>query len=205
MRMLSKKEIQLGVLGCLLVLVLYFQWRRGAFTDEDDEPDVLSVGKAADPAQLAPFVEVSLSSLSPNVDIREDTRNLFNYSKSPDEIAEEIRRQREAERLAREAEERRREQQGKELELQRARAEQQRINPPKPPPPPINYKFIGKMGDPKAPIAVLSEGASGEVVTAREGEVLAEKFKIRKIEYDSITIGYVNPEWTETRTIRMGN
>jgi hypothetical protein len=70
------------------------------------------------------------------------------------------------------------------------------------PAPPITFRFIGKMGSPKTPLAVLADG--NDIYTVKEGEVVNEKFKILKIDFESVTIGYVNPIWTETRTIRMG-
>ncbi len=149
---------------------------------------------------------------SQKVQIRKNSRNLFNYSKSPGEVAEEIRQQKEAERLAREAAERRRIQQEAEAAAAAARAQAMAVNPPPPEAPAIPFRFIGKMGEPKAPIAVLTDTVSGEVFTAREGEVIAEKFKIQKIDFDSVTIGYAdlliakNPSWAnETKVIKMGS
>ena len=67
------------------------------------------------------------------------------------------------------------------------------------------------MGDARAPLAILADASSGEVYTAREGEVLLDKFRIKKIEFDSVTIGYTDalvaahPEWAQqTKVIRMG-
>ena len=125
---------------------------------------------------------------------------------------EELRQHREAARLAKEAAERLRVQQEAEMKAQAERARQAAINPPPPEPPPIPFRFIGKMGDSRSPVAVLADAASGEVYTVREGEVIADKYKIRKIEFDSVTIGYAepliatNPAWAgETKTIKMGS
>lgn len=205
MRKLSKKEIQLAGLLVVLGVVLFVQYRRGAFSTETVFEDDLTRGKTAKREGLPSFTEVSLDKLSPEVAIRRDTRNLFNYSKSPDEAAEEIRQQRHAERMAAEAEKRRQEEAERMALAQAQRAKELAINPPPPPPPVISFKFIGKMGQPKAPIAILADGPSGEILTVREGEVIQEKFKVRKIDFDSITIGYVDPKWGETRTIRMGS
>jgi hypothetical protein len=67
------------------------------------------------------------------------------------------------------------------------------------------------MGDMHSPIAILADAGSGEVYTAKEGEVVLEKFRVKKIEFDSVTIGYTDaliaahPNWAqETKVIRMG-
>ena len=143
--------------------------------------------------------------------IRPHSRNLFNYAESPGEVAEKVRQQREAEKLAKEAAERRKIQMEEEAKAAAARVAEEQIHPPPPPPPQINLRFIGKMGDARAPIAILADAASGEVYTAKEGEVLLEKFRIKKIEFDSVTIGFTDaliaahPDWAQqTKVIRMG-
>jgi hypothetical protein len=205
MRKLSAKEVQLSVVLILMAAVVLIQVKRGAFSSSAGAQTDSAIGRAADPRNLETFTEVSLERLSPEAKIREDSRNLFNYAISPQEVAEQARQQKEAARLAAEAEERRRIQAEADALAARQRAEQAAVNPPKPPPPSINFKFIGKMGDSKAPLAILADNANGEIMTVREGEIIADKFKVLKIEFDSITIGYVKPEWTETRTLRMGS
>ena len=168
--------------------------------------DIKTVGKKADPDSLPSALEVNLDRLTPEVPIRKNSRNLFNYSRSPDEVAEEVRQRNEAERLAAEAAKRRQEQEAADALRRAEAAKTAALLPPPPPPPPlINFKFIGKMGQPRDPIAILADGSSGEIFTVREGEVLLDKFKIRKIEYDAVTIGYVKADWTETKTIKMGS
>ena len=94
-----------------------------------------------------------------------------------------------------------------------ARVQQQQIEaqknlppppPPKPVPPPINYKFIGYIGPPEAKIAVLHDGV--DMVFARRGEVIGEKFKILEIGYESIKFGYTDAQFKgETTTLPMSS
>lgn len=199
---LSSKQMQLALVLVGLGAVLYVQFQRGAFSGAPSAPDLKAVGKTTNIENLPSYVQVNIDRPE-EVKIRERSRNLFNYSKSPDQVVEEERQRREAERLAREAEERRQ----KEQQEQAARAAedaQRRAAMPPPPPqaPAINFHFIGKMGQSKAPLAILADG--NETFTVREGEVIKDTFKLIKIDYDAVTIGYTKPEWTDTKTIKMG-
>jgi hypothetical protein len=70
---------------------------------------------------------------------------------------------------------------------------------PTPPPPEISFKFIGTFGPKAQPIAVLSQG--GEIVNAREGEVVFGRFIVKKIGYESIDVGFVG--WTDSRRLGL--
>ena len=61
------------------------------------------------------------------------------------------------------------------------------------------------MGSPQTPLAILADGPSGDIIVVHQGEVIREQFKVIKIEFDSVTIGYVKPDWTETKTLKMGS
>ena len=68
------------------------------------------------------------------------------------------------------------------------------------------------MGEPRAPIAILVDMTSQDVFTAREGELIGDTYKVQKIDFDSVTIGYAealfaaHPTWAaETRVIKMGS
>jgi hypothetical protein len=210
MKKVTSKEIILAVLVIGAGVVLYVQIQRGAFSSGGVATAALTQMREVTPDQLPKVVEVSLK-MTTGSSIRPHSRNLFNYAESPSEIAEKIRLEREQEKLAKEAAERRRIQQEEDAKAAAMRAEAERVNPPPPPPPAINLRFIGKMGDARAPIAILADANSGDVYTVKEGEVLLEKFRIKKIEFDSITIGYTDaliaqhPNWAqETKVIRMG-
>jgi hypothetical protein len=74
--------------------------------------------------------------------------------------------------------------------------------PPKPVPPPFPYKYIGTFGNPANPIATFS--GNGEIINARVGEVVAEKFILRGIGMESVRIGFVGFPVDETQTVGLG-
>jgi len=210
MKKMSSKEILLAVLVVGGGVVLYVQIQRGAFSSGGVATTTHTQMKEVTPDQLPKVTEVTLV-VNREAAIRPHSRNLFNYAESPTEIAEKLRQQREAEKLAKEAAERRRLQMEEEAKAAAVRAEVERVNPPPPPPPQFTLRFIGKMGDPHAPIAILADPASGDVFTVKEGEVVLEKFRLKKIDGETIIIGFTDaliaahPNWAqETKTIRMG-
>lgn len=199
-----------GLVACLGV-VLYWQYQKWNGSGPSQTEIAIEAVKKVNSADLPPIIPVNLDQRQA-VKIRTHSRNLFNYSKSPDEVADEIRRQKEAERLAKEAAERRRQQQEAEARAAIDRAKQLAINPPPPEPPMIPFRFIGKMGELKHPLAVLADAGSGEIYTVKEGEIIQDKFKVKKIELDAVTIGYTdaliakNPDWAgRDKIIKMGS
>ena len=60
---------------------------------------------------------------------------------------------------------------------------------PTPAPPSIPFKFIGSFGPRERPIAVLAAG--DRLVNARAGDVVFDRFILRKVGYESIDVGYV--------------
>ena len=213
MRKLSSKDFLAIVLVAGLGGVLYWQFVGGGFSS--NRKGRTASGRAAvkevEAGGLQNLVEVTLANQSP-VKIR-SYRNLFNYAKSPDEIEGERQARLAAEKAAREAEERQRRQAEIDAQANAERARRQIEHPDPPPPPPFNFKFIGKMGDPRAPIAIIEESApGGDKWVVREGEVILEKYKVLKIDFDSVTIGFSdavvakNPTWAqETKVIKMGS
>ena len=55
-------------------------------------------------------------------------------------------------------------------------------------PPAIPYKVIGKFGPKESPIVALEEG--GRIINAREGDVVDGRFKIHKINRESVDISF---------------
>jgi hypothetical protein len=55
-------------------------------------------------------------------------------------------------------------------------------------PPAIPYKVIGKLGERDNPIVVLEEG--GRIINAREGDVVDVRFRIQKINRESVDISF---------------
>ncbi len=62
--------------------------------------------------------------------------------------------------------------------------------PPPPPPPPITLKLIGIVQGSGKPIAALSDGK--DVFYGREGEIIEGRYKIIKVNVESIDIAYVD-------------
>lgn len=120
-------------------------------------------------------------------------RDLFKYSKRPPTAAElEAERLRlEAERLAREAALK------KQRESRAARQNKPRpavaAKPSGPRPPRISFKYIGYLGPKDDRIAVFEQGE--ELILARVGETVADQFRVREIEYETVVMGYTDPKF----------
>jgi hypothetical protein len=71
--------------------------------------------------------------------------------------------------------------------------------PPTPTPPEIPFKFIGTFGPRDRPIAVLVSG--DQVVNARTGDVVFDRFILRKVGYESIDVGFVGFAPSERRRV----
>jgi hypothetical protein len=69
---------------------------------------------------------------------------------------------------------------------------------PTPTPPEVPFKFVGTFGPRDQPIAVLVSG--DKIVNARAGDIVFERFVVKKIGYESVDIGFVGP-WTEVRRL----
>lgn len=73
---------------------------------------------------------------------------------------------------------------------------------PTPTPPEITFRFIGSFGPKDNPIAVLVQG--DQVVDARVGDVVFERFRVVHVNYESVDIGFVPKPWTWKETRRIG-
>ena len=71
---------------------------------------------------------------------------------------------------------------------------------PTPVPPEISFKFIGTFGPKDQPIAVLVSG--DQLVNARAGDVVFERFILRNVGYESVDIGFVG--YPPSVTKRLG-
>jgi len=71
--------------------------------------------------------------------------------------------------------------------------------PPTPVPPEIPFRFIGTFGPRQSPIAVLIVG--DQLVNARAGDVVFDRFILRKVGYESIDVGFVGFAPSETRRL----
>jgi hypothetical protein len=70
---------------------------------------------------------------------------------------------------------------------------------PTPAPPQITFTLIGIFGPSDHPIAAIQFGS--EIENVREGEVVHQLFRIQKIGYESIDVGFVGFPPTESRRI----
>jgi hypothetical protein len=61
--------------------------------------------------------------------------------------------------------------------------------PPKPQPPPVDVAYLGSFGPASAPIAVFTNGE--EIFNVRTGEVIAGKFQVVQIGYESVDLAFV--------------
>jgi len=141
------------------------------------------------------------------VPIRSDSRNLFSFAESP----QEKERRLDLERLAKIAADKKHQeelvQQKRQEDLLAAQLKHRLEHPE---PPPVALAFMGKMGPPRAPIAILASG-DGEVYTVRIGETFAGTYKLLELGYDAATIGFAealvasHAEWAGRKTVlRMG-
>ena len=70
---------------------------------------------------------------------------------------------------------------------------------PTPAPPEINFKLIGIFGPKERPIAVLQYG--DQIINAREGDVVLRYWRVQKVGYESVDIGFVNFPPAESRRL----
>jgi hypothetical protein len=158
-------------------------------------------------ADGAPRVPMALLDLSGEGYDR-NGRDLFAYSQRPPtqaEIdAERLRQEAELERQRVMEEERRK----REQEMQAQRQEQAALAPPPPPPeevkqpPRIPYQYIGYLGPKDDRIAVFQEGEAQYL--ARTGELVQDTFKVVEIRYESVVMGFTDPEFAgRTRELPM--
>lgn len=186
-------------------------WERSAPAPSSGSSLVPRPAAGIVPAGLGPVIDLSPPA-GAGVAIRRDSRNLFDYTESPDERARCL----ETERLARIAELKslvesieRRVRETAQIQADDLRHRQ------RPDPPPVALALIGKMGPPRAPMAILA-APDGEVYSARPGETVAGRYKLLALDFDTATIGYADalvaaqpvaaqPEWADRRTVlRMG-
>jgi hypothetical protein len=74
--------------------------------------------------------------------------------------------------------------------------------PPAPVPPAFDYKYVGTFGSARNPIATFTR--NDEIVNARAGDTIDNKFILRSIGIESVEIGFVGFPPTEHKTIAMG-
>ncbi len=73
---------------------------------------------------------------------------------------------------------------------------------PKVEPPNFSYKYLGYFGPEEKKLAVFSDGK--EIIDVFEGETISDKFILKKIGYESVTIGFVGFPEDITKKIEVG-
>ena len=135
-------------------------------------------------------------------------RDLFKYATRPPswaevkrmkaELAAAQKAQREQEEAARKAAE----EAAKRAEEARLYALAHPVPPPKPQPPPVNFRYIGFVGPPKDRVAAFD--LNNETFVAKAGEVVRKDYRIDEIRYESVLISFVNPEFKgQTRELPL--
>lgn len=74
--------------------------------------------------------------------------------------------------------------------------------PQKKEPPYFNYRYLGFFGPQDKKLAVFSDGK--EIIDVFEGETIMDKFILKKIGYESVTIGFVGFPEDITQKIEVG-
>lgn len=213
------REIVLGVLlvAALVYLFLPSAPQAGDLSAQDEDRQTVT-GTAASILN-GPDVDLALLTQQPG-DYDGGGRNLFDYGRivPPPPTEEELaRRARLAEDARLRAEEERKLRQEEEEALRLAALKRQkelgdkRRNIPKPPPrepakpvaPSFPYKFIGVLGESESRIAIFVDDQ--DFLLAMEGEDVKEDFRIMRIGYDTLQIGYTDPQFKEeSRILQMG-
>jgi len=191
---------KLAFLVVLIAVAIFWVWPR---LGGGEGPGAIWRGQRTEQAEPLPEVEpIQMGLLNARLaDYDPRGRNLFRYAKPPP-TPEEIRAREEAARRAREeAERRRREQEeAKNRKAEAARREAVKVaedqktkdaEPAKPKPPEIRLSYMGYVGPMDGRVAVLLD-TEGDIVVAKEGEVVEEHFRVLRIGYSYLEMGYVN-------------
>ena len=77
------------------------------------------------------------------------------------------------------------------------------IEPPRPKPPAIDFKFLGTFGPSNRRIAVFEDGEK-ILYNASEGDLIKEKFSVAKIGFESVDIAFVGFPDEPTKRLEVG-
>ncbi len=213
------REIVLGVILVAALVYLFLPPAPQAGDLSAQGEDRQTVTGTAASILNGPDVDLALLTQQPG-DYDGGGRNLFDYGRivPPPPTEEELaRRARLAEEARLRAEEERKLRQEEEEALRLAALKRQkelddkRRNAPPPPPrepakpvaPDFPYKFIGLLGESDSRIAIFVDDQ--DFILAKEGEDVKEDFRIMRIGYDTLQIGYTDPQFKEeSRILQMG-
>lgn len=126
-------------------------------------------------------------------------RRVFDFTESPESVAAERERRQQAEEQAR-----------REMERQiKIQEEQAKLPPPPPPPPPppqapsFPFVYFGQVIQNEGGEQILAclqrsgGGKKDKFEWVRVGDIVDNKFVIKKIEKESLTVGYTDPQFKD--------
>ncbi len=204
-RKLSSREVGLAV--AFAVCGLVYLWMKSGADPVSSDTSGSGGGKAGAGASTpaAPVVRMDLLTREAASYGGAGGRDLFQYAQRPPSAQEIAARKAEEKRLREQAEAEaklRSEQADRERQAALQRSMEIAKNPPKPPPPAMNLKFLGYLGRKDDKIAVLEDG--DELIPVKKGDVIKGQFKVVDIRYETVVMGYTRPEFQDqTREISM--
>jgi hypothetical protein len=202
----------LVVLGALAVWTNAGWLFDGEVTAEVEEAEI-SLGERLDTLSEVPGIPLDRPYASEDYSAQ---RNLFDFTKSPEQIAaEKARRERErleAEKRREKEKERRERQQVRRERMERQKSqkeEKERV----PPPPDFQYTYVAYMSRLKGPegaMAVLVKGSGSRdpkkenIRIVKNGEIVDDDFVIKEIDLDNLVIGYTDDRYSgQTRRVEL--
>jgi len=209
MKALSVREAVLALLSVGVIVVLgWYNFFRTSDPAAGGKTSATGGAAEASPAADIPLLALERKTELPELDDSK-LRNLFNYSKSPEEYEAERRDAERIKKLEEEAAKRQKEEQerlAREAE-ERAKWASEHPAPPAPPEPPVmSLRFLGYLGKPEDKLAVIADiGSAGDLHIVSKGEVIDGKFKVLEIDFESVTLGFTDARFSDQqRTLRMG-
>jgi hypothetical protein len=204
MRAEEKKRLQrlLAVMGVMALLVA-FTYRDVLMARPVSDSSFAAIEVAKLSGELEELGKLpALQIERPDGDVAiAGKRRLFEWARSPEDIAAERAREEQQRRAEAEALRRQREQE----EYLRQNPPPPQPPPPPPPPqtPPFNFQYIAHVitsGTSEEIMACLMRSGAGKkdkFIWVKVGEIVENKFVIEKIDEESITIGYTDQQFKD--------
>lgn len=196
----TRQKVLLGVLG-VLVVVLIFYYGGDVFSSSRNEsgPTPTELAELDENLRILRDLPAIPTGGPQSPESYEVQRNLFEFGEDPElqkakerDLARIRKQQAEIEQRREEAARRR-----QQAAAQRAA---EPAKPREPPPPRFDYAyeaFIKRQAEVQSFLAVLGrkDGGDKKLDIVEVGDTLDEKFVIKAIDEDAITVGYVNPRF----------
>jgi type IV secretory pathway VirB10-like protein len=213
----EKRTRNLLILLAILLAAAVYTNSGWLFEDAEDEASSerseISLGERLDTLKELPEIPLDRPYSAEDYSAQ---RNLFDFTKSPEQIAaekaREEQRQRQAELQRKKRQEQRERQQAREERTerrQRQKAKKDRV----PPPPDFQYTYVAYMSHLKGKeeaLAVLVKGSGSRdpkkenIRIVRNGEILDDDFVIKQIDLDNLVIGYTDDRYDgQTRRVEL--